>query len=331
MARKIFIEQLPNFFETDPGLARRFEEAGFEVAFCLSGAPAQEIDAAIAGCEGCILCIEKIDARRMDLAPGLRIIATCGAGTDHIDLAAATKRGIPVCNVAGGNAVSVAEMTFAHMLGLARRVQLADRGMRQGAWRNYVGNELFGKTWGILGTGMIGEQVARIARGGFQMQVLGYDVVHRPELCEKYGLAYVSMEEIFERADFISVHLPLLPATRGSVNMDLFKRMKPTAFLVNVSRGPVINEKDLYEALENKLFAGAGMDVYENEPTPSPRFNEFDDMINTTHMAGNTVDSILRLGKSVTANLMAVLNGGEPINHVVNPGYKVDKDRERQA
>ena len=324
--KKIFIEILPSFLECSPSFIPTLRNRGYDVDYVYSeGSEAssrEEFMRKFAGCDACILCIHHMTAEMMESAPNLKVIAVYGVGTDKIDIQAATKRGIAVVNAAGGNAVSVAEMTIGHMISLSRSIQRANIGMYTGIWKNYVGYELNGKTYGLLGMGAIGEQVARIAKNGFNMKVLAYDVKPRAGLEREYGIQYVDLNTLFSCSDYLSIHTPLLASTKGIVNRTLLKRMKPTAFLVNASRGGVLNEDDLLEALTKNWIAGAGLDVYENEPDSGERFGQFANVVQTCHMAGNTVDSIVRMGKSISENVMAVLEGGAPVRNLVNPDYR---------
>ena len=323
--KKIFIEILPNFADCNPNFIPDFKAQGYEVEFVYSegpkASPREEFLQKFAGCDACILCIHKVTAEMMDSAPNLKIIAVYGVGTDKIDIQAATKRGIAVVNAAGGNAVSVAEMTVGHMLSLSRSIQRANLGMNNGVWKNYVGSELNGKTYGLLGMGAIGAQIARIAKFGFDMKILAYDVKPRAEFEREYGIQYVDLDTLFGSSDYLSIHTPLLASTKGIVNRTLLQKMKPTAFLVNASRGGVLDEDALFEALTEKWIAGAGLDVYENEPDNGARFGQFANVVQTCHMAGNTVDSIVRMGKVLAENVLAVLRGGAPVCNVVNPDY----------
>lgn len=323
--QKILIEILPNFYQCNPQFVQNFEKMGYEVRLAFSEgvlAPTpEEFEEAFSDCDACVVCIRPVTAQLMDKAPNLKIISVYGVGTDKIDLDAASQRGIAVVNAAGGNAVAVAEMTFGHMLSLSRHIQTANCNMRQNSWKNYMGAEMRGKTYGLMGMGAIGGQVARIAKFGFDMKILAYDVVPRQEFAEQYGVEYVDQETLFREADYISIHTPLLPSTYGSINHSLLRLMKPTAFLVNAARGGVLNEDDLFEALSEGWIAGAGLDVYAKEPYLNNRFARFDNVVNTCHMAGNTVDAIIRMGDGLTENILACLQAGKPLRNVVNPQY----------
>ena len=203
--KKIFIEILPSFLECSPSFIPTLRNRGYDVDYVYSeGSEAssrEEFMRKFAGCDACILCIHHMTAEMMESAPNLKVIAVYGVGTDKIDIQAATKRGIAVVNAAGGNAVSVAEMTIGHMISLSRSIQRANIGMYTGIWKNDVGYELNGKTYGLLGMGAIGEQVARIAKNGFNMKVLAYEVKPRGELDIEYGVQDVDVKTLFSCAD----------------------------------------------------------------------------------------------------------------------------------
>lgn len=323
--KKVFIEILPNFNECNPQFVQWFQEQGYEVELCFSeGKDAVDEETFLkkfAGCDACIVCIHPVTVQMMNSAPNLKVIAEYGVGVDKIDVPAATKRGIAVTNTAGGNAIAVAEMTIGHMLSLSRSIQLANINMKSGIWKNYVGTEMHGKTYGLMGMGAIGEQVAKIAKFGMQMQILAYDVFPRQEYVEKYGVQYVDLDTLFKESDYISIHTPLLPSTKGIVNSKLIGKMKKTAIIVNASRGGVLDENALYDALEEKRIAGAGLDVYEHEPHCEGRFAKFSNVVNTCHMAGNTIDSIIRMGKTIQDNVFATLERGSPECNILNPDY----------
>lgn len=221
-----------------------------------------------------ILCrTEPITAAMMDAAgPNLKVIAKQGAGLDNIDVEAATARKIPVVYAPGQNAQSVAEQAVFLMLACARRFNYVDRQFRAGNYkiRFSLDNtfELKGKTLGLLGCGRIGQLLAGIAKNGFGMNVIGYDPFLKQEQIGDLITLIPEQEEIFKQADFVSIHTPLLPSTYHSVGMKQLKMMKPTASLINASRGEVVHEEELIQAMKEGVIACAGLDVTEKEPLP---------------------------------------------------------------
>ena len=251
----------------------------------------------------------------IDAAGKLKVIGRHGVGLDGIDLAAAKERGIKVVYTPVANTESVAEHFVALALMLAKKMRLGDIAVRQGNWKaryELIGTELRGKTLGVLGFGRIGQQTARICHHGFSMPVIYYDVINYPEAEAELKAARADMEEVCGRADFISVNLPLLPATRGCINAGLIGHMKSSAILVNMARGPIWNEADVLEALKTGRIAAAGSDVFEEEPTPAqnPLFT-MDNFVGTPHMAAHTNEGMMRMSL-VAKDVLAVLEGQRP-------------------
>ena len=266
-----------------------------------------------------ILCrTEPITAAMMDAAgPNLKVIAKQGAGLDNIDVEAATARKIPVVYAPGQNAQSVAEQAVFLMLACARRFNYVDRQFRAGNYkvRFSLDNtyELKGKTLGLLGCGRIGQLLAGIAKYGFGMNVIGYDPFLKQEQIGELITLIPDQEEIFKQADFVSIHTPLLPSTYHSVGMKQLKMMKPTASLINASRGEVVNEEELIQAMKEGVICCAGLDVTEKEPLPldSPLY-ELDNVILTPHTAASTEQSIIRCCETAANEILAVLEGRAP-------------------
>jgi D-3-phosphoglycerate dehydrogenase / 2-oxoglutarate reductase len=248
-------------------------------------------------------------------APRLKVIGRHGVGLDGIDLAAAGERGIQVVYTPTANTESVAEHFVAMALMLAKKVRLGDIELRKGNWKaryDLIGTELRGKTLGVLGCGRIGQQTARICHHGFGMPVVYYDVVDYPRVESELGAVRAELEEVCRRADFVSINLPLLPETRGRVNAALIRQMKPSAFLINMARGPIWNEADVAEALQSGRIAGAGADVFETEPAlPGNPLFALDNFVGTPHMSAHTDEGMSRMSL-VASDVLAVLEGRKP-------------------
>lgn len=319
----LYMETTYNYYNVCPDYIEQFKKLGYEVRFFygqeFSKLSHDQVMDMFRDCEIASVCLSPVTREMIEHAPNLKLICTFGAGTDHIDVAAATERGIPVVNGRGGGAISVAEMVVSMMMALARNLPEYDYEMRQGIWRSRLAVEVFGKTAGILGVGAIGSELVRILHDGFHMRILANDVVPNQQLVEKYGVEYVSQEELFRQADFISIHTPLLPSTRGMVNDEKFDMMKPTAFLINASRGGVVDEEALLRALLDKKIAGAGLDVFEQEPYVNNCFAELRNVITTTHCAANTPETVFRIARMLTEDIEDVLAGKPPRQNVVNP------------
>lgn len=251
----------------------------------------------------------------MESAKQLKVIGRHGVGLDAIDLEAAREKGIRVVFTPTANTESVAEHFVALALMLAKKVRLADMALRAGNWKaryELIGTELHGKTLGVLGFGRIGQQTAHICRHGFQMKILYHDVMDFPNVQTRLGATRVTPDAIFAHADFISINLPLIPATKHFVNSKFLRLMKPAAFLINMARGPVWKESDVVEALKNGQIAGAGSDVYETEPvSPSHPLLSLDNFVGTPHMSAHTEEGMIRMSM-VARDVLAVLKGQEP-------------------
>lgn len=256
-----------------------------------------------------------VTERIIEAAPKLKVIGRHGVGLDAIDLAAAKKRGITVVYTPQANKESVAEHFVALALMLAKKIRLADIALRDGNWQaryELIGTELRGKILGVLGLGRIGQQTARICRFGFDMKVLYYDPIEFPETEKELSATRVDAKALFKEADFISINMPLLPQTRHFVNAERIKLMKPGAFLINMARGPVWNERDVVAALQENQIAGAGSDVYEVEPiTPDNPLFKLDNFVGTPHMSAHTEEAMIRMSM-VAKDVLCVLEGKAP-------------------
>lgn len=247
----------------------------------------------------------------------LEVVSLHGVGVDQVDVEAATEQGIYVTNVPGGNAISVVELTFGLMLGLLRGIAKADALMRRGRWEDArtVGRELAGKRLGLVGFGNIAQKVARVA------DAFGMEVVYWSRTPVETPLAaYVDKDELFRSADIVSVHIPLTEATRGIIDRRLLSLLKRDAILINTARGAVICETDLIDALQKSSFAGAGLDVFSDEPlkADSPLLL-LPNVLLTPHMAGSTEECLQRLARTAGADIRRVLSGQVPIHPVNAP------------
>jgi D-3-phosphoglycerate dehydrogenase len=258
-----------------------------------------------------VVGLQRITERVLEAAGRLRVIGRCGVGLDNIDLRAAGARGIPVVYTPGANAQTVADLTLGLMLALARKITQADRMTRDNQWKRIMGNDVWGKTLGIFGLGQIGANVARRAKG-FDMNIVAYDVVQNVPLARELGVEYRTKADILARSDFITLHLPLNPETRGFIGNGELNTMKKTAVLVNTSRGGIVDEKALYRALREGEIAGAALDVFQQEPPGNTPLVELDNFIGCPHIGGITVEAIARIGMTVARDIVAVLKGQTP-------------------
>lgn len=239
----------------------------------------------------------KVTREVMTSADRLKLIVRAGVGLDNVDLQAAKELGIEVQNTPEAPTVSVAEMVFSLLFALARNITQADISMKDERWekKKLKGTELWKKTLGIVGFGRIGQEVAKRAKA-FDMRVLAYDVVDINEACKETGAIRAGFDEIVEQADYISLHVPLLPQTKGMFGKSQFERMKSTAFIVNTSRGGVVDEKALVEALDAGQIAGAGLDVFESEPPTDWTVVKHPRVVATPHLASSTKEAQVRVG-----------------------------------
>jgi glyoxylate reductase len=272
-----------------------------------------------------ILCLltDRVDAEVLDAAGNsLKILANYAVGFDNIDLEAAAARKVLVTNTPDVLNESVAELTFALMLTISRRIVEADKFMRRGDYRGWkptllLGDDIAGKTLGVLGVGRIGSIVVRHAVRGFGMKVIYFDPRRNEEFEKEFGATHkATAEEVLREADFISIHVPLLPVTRHLIDRAKLRMMKRTAYLINTSRGPIVDEHALAEALRDKVIKGAAIDVFENEPNMDPLLRELDNVIVTPHIASATEETRQAMGEIAAKNIIAALEGEVPPNLV---------------
>lgn len=255
----------------------------------------------------------------------LKIVANYAVGFDNVDLQSAQKHKVVVTNTPSDKVnESVAEHTFALMLALARRITEADHFAKRGQYKGWSptllnGTDVYGKTLGLIGAGRIGSMVARRAVKGFGMKLIYSGPSHNPELEKELGAKKVSQTALLQKSDFVSLHVPLLPSTRHLISDKEFKLMKNTAFLINTARGPVVDEKALLKALKAKKIAGAGLDVFECEPsidcdlTDKLALKQFDNVILTPHIASATEEARRAMSEVAAKNIIAVLKGKKPL------------------
>lgn len=266
------------------------------------------------------LLTDKIDAEVMDsFGPQLKIVANMAMGFDNINVDEAKKRGIMITNTPDVLTNTVAEHTFALMLSIAHRIPEADkftRALKYQGWAPMLllGNDLSGKTLGVVGLGRIGSRVAYHALKGFDMKVVYYDVKRNEDFEKEFSAVYMPLEDLLKQSDFISIHVPLLDSTRHLINAENLKLMKPSAYLVNTSRGPVIDEAALAFALANKAIKGAALDVFEFEPKITPELLSLDNIILTPHIASATEETRSKMSALAAANIIEALEGRTPPN-----------------
>ncbi len=251
-----------------------------------------------------------VDAEAIAAAPVLKVIARAGVGLDNVDIKAATAAGVMVVNAPTSNIISAAELTVGHILSLARHIPAAHASLAAGTWKRsaYTGVELFEKTVGIIGLGRIGALItARLQ--AFGMNVVAYDPYVTSARAQQLGVTLLTLDELLEQADFISIHMPKTPETTGMISTDQFALMKPTAFIVNVARGGLVDEAALYTALKSRRIAGAGLDVFVAEPPTGSPLLELENVVLTPHLGASTDEAQEKAGVSVARSVRLALDG----------------------
>ena len=306
--------------------ARALLEKHFEVDYWTGQPrpPREELLRRVADKDALIcLLTEKVNDELLDRAPKLRIAATVSVGYDNIDVAACTRRKIVATHTPGVLDDTTADFAFALLMAIARRIVEGDAWMRSGTWPGWnldqlCGSDVSGKTLGIIGFGRIGRAMAKRAQG-FDMRILYTDAMRAaPEVERDLHAEYVDRDRLLAAADFVSVHVPLLPETRRLINAATLAKMKPGSYLINTSRGPVVDEAALVAALDAKRIAGAALDVFENEPKAHPALVARTDVILTPHIASASVETRTKMAVIAAENVIALFDGRRPPN-TLNP------------
>jgi len=290
--------------------------------------PRKDLEKGIKWCDMLLpLLTDKIDVKLMDLNKNLKVIANYAVGYDNIDVKAATERKIPVTNTPGVLTDAVAEHALTLLMSIARRIPESDTFTKQGKYKGwspmlFLGTELKGKTLGIVGLGRIGSAVAERVIGGLGMKVIYYKRHPDKNFENKFGAKFVKLPELLKTSDFITLHTPLNPATRHLIGKKQLGMMKKTAYLINTSRGPIIDEKALVNVLRNKKIKGAALDVLENEPKLSPGLNKLDNVVLTPHTASGTIETRSAMAVLAAKNIIEVSQGKVPTNIVNKELYE---------
>jgi len=304
---------------------KKLEAAGHEVAVSEFNRPltGEELVEKVKGAEALLtLLTDRVDGDLMDACgPQLKIISNYAVGFDNIDIKAATDRGIAVVNTPSEEVnEAVAEHTWALILSLARRIVEADEAVRRGSYKGwepdiFLGVNLIGKTLGVVGLGRIGSLVARRAKG-YNMTVLYNKHDPDPEAEKELGVVFSPLDELLAKSDFVSLHVPLTEETRHMMNKITLAKMKKGSFLVNTARGPVVDEKDLVEALKSGALSGAALDVYDNEPNIDPELLLLPNTVTTPHIASATWEARDKMGEQAVLAIIDTFSGKKPQNLV---------------
>lgn len=307
-----------SYGKNDSRLKTELEAQAGEVVYNPTGKPltSAEVAQLLPGIDGYIAGLDGIDANALRSADRLKVIARYGVGVDNVDLTVAREKGIVVTNTPGANSVSVAELALGLMLALARQIPEAVEAVHQGKWPRYSGLSLEGKTIGILGLGAIGKQLAR-RLACFDCKILAFDPFADASFANENHIELSTMDDVIEQADFISLHLPLLPETRGVVNETFLNKMKKGSFLINTSRGEAVDEDALLKALKSGHIKGAGLDAFTVEPPdPTNPLLQLPQVIATPHLGAQTDGATSNMGWFAMKDCLAVLRGEEPIYRV---------------
>jgi phosphoglycerate dehydrogenase-like enzyme len=305
--------------EDDPAL-EILREAGCDVVMARTPRPrtAEQMIEVLKGIDGVVAGSDNYSAPVIESTDRLKVIVRVGVGYDTVDLETATRRGIQVGTTPGTNQDAVSDYAFGMILALARNIVTHHNTTAAGGWTRLPGPDVYGKTLGVVGAGAVGKGTARRGRG-FDMTVLAHDVYQDPAWAERTGVTYVELDELFRRADYVSLHAPLLPSTRNLVNRERLALMKPTAYLVNTARGELVDLDALKEALDAGRLAGAALDVFPKEPPPEGHpILTTKNLIFSPHVAGLSNEANTKASLMACRSVAAVIQGGQ-VEACVNP------------
>ncbi|MCP1438108.1 D-3-phosphoglycerate dehydrogenase [Erwinia persicina] len=304
----------PSFAKYDAQPIATLKAQGFELITLPADASLDALMPHLAKTVAMIVAFTEVDDALLALAPQLKIVCKHGVGVDNIDLDAAKARGVTVTNVPDANKHAVADFAFALILNAARQVTQAVTETRAGNWPRIFATDVYGKTLGIVGLGNIGKQVA-LRASGFNMRVLAFDYYPDEKFAAEHNIRFVSLDELTEQSDFITLHTPLTAETHSLFDATRIRSMKQSAFLINVSRGGVVNENDLYHALADNLIAGAAADVFDHEPLERHPLFSLPNFMPTSHIAGYTDGAISAIGeRCVQQIIQCVKQQQRPVN-----------------
>lgn len=307
----------PSFAKYDAHPIDTLKEYGLELVTLPADAPLAALEPHLADTVAMIVAFTEVNEALLSRAPQLKIVCKHGVGVDNIDLDATRQRQIYVTNVPDANKHAVADFAFALILNAARQVDQAAAGTRAGEWPRVFATDVYGKTLGIIGLGNIGKQVALRAKG-FNMRVLAFDFYPDTAFAAEHSIDFVSLDALTADSDFITLHTPLTDDTRNLFDAAHLDRMKPGAFLINVSRGGIVNEQDLYQALQDKRIAGAAADVFVTEPLQTHPLFTLPNFIPTPHIAGYTDGAISAIGERCVQHIIQCVMQRQRPGNVVN-------------
>ncbi len=304
----------PSFAKYDAAPIEILNQHGFELVTLPADASPEALAPHLPETVAMIVAFTEVNDALLAQAPQLKIVCKHGVGVDNIDLDATRARGIYVTNVPDANKHAVADFAFALILNAARQVTQAATETRAGSWPRIFATDVYGKTLGIIGLGNIGKQVALRAKG-FNMRVIAFDFYPDEAFAAEHGVTFVSLDRLTQESDFITLHTPLTDQTRNLFDGARLRRMKKSAFLINVSRGGVVNEEDLFQALQDNVIAGAAADVFVQEPLTTHPLFSLSNFIPTSHIAGYTDGAISAIGERCVSQILQCVQQHErPVN-----------------
>jgi D-3-phosphoglycerate dehydrogenase len=304
---------------------RVLQDAGYEIVTPEQDQPLKEAEmiSLIADMDALLVGNDAVTEKVISAAPHLKVVAKHGVGVDNVDVAAATRAGVIVTNTPGANQVAVAEMTVALIMALMRKLAYHDTVVKSGGWSRIIGTELAGKTVGLIGLGRIGREVV-LRLEGFQVKFLAYDVYQDTAFAAEHGVQFVELNELLAESDVVTLHAVLTSSTQGIIGAQELSQMKPGAFLVNTARGGLVDEQALYSALVENRLAGAGLDVFAEEPPTNCQLLQLGDkVLLAPHLGAQTTETVLRMGKMAAENIVQVLSGERPAGLVNPDAYSV--------
>ncbi len=275
----------------------------------------EEMKELVKDLDGLIVGIDPVTSEVLKNANKLKVISKYGVGVDNIDLEESKRRNIVVTNTPGVNSNAVAELTVGLIINVLRKINLSDKKTREGNWNRFIGNELSEKTLGVIGTGSIGKRVVELLRG-FNLRVLCFDKYPDYEWASREKIFYVTLQELLEKSDVITIHVPLTNETYHMISERELNMLKRNAVIINTSRGGIIDEEALYKFLKEGRILGAGLDVFENEPPINSPLLKLDNVVVTSHIGAHTEEAVINMARIAVENLVLALKGKEPLYRV---------------
>ena len=307
---------------------RVLQDAGYDIVTPSQDQPLKEAEMIplVGDVDAVLVGNDAVTERVIAAAPRLKVVSKHGVGVDNVDVPAATRAGVIVTSTPGANQVAVAELTLALILALARKIPHHDTVVKSGEWGRIVGTELDGKTVGVVGLGRIGKEVV-LRLKGFRVKFLAYDVYQDTAFASEHGVRFTTLDELLAESDIVTLHAVLTSDTQSFIGERELARMKPGAYLVNTARGGLIDEQALYRALSENRLAGAGLDVFADEPPKnSPLLQLGDKVVLAPHLGAQTTEAVMKMGLMAAENIVQALRGEKPIG-VVNPKVYEKGDR----